>query len=72
MTACPRAPKTVTPPRRAGLDDGRAPGFPAAHARPLRRLELLAMEWSELKDGRIQRRWGARDSAAQARQLGWS
>jgi len=37
-----------------------------------RSYELLAMEWFELKDGRIQRRWGARDSAAQARQLGWS
>jgi steroid delta-isomerase-like uncharacterized protein len=37
-----------------------------------RTYELLAMEWFELKDGRIQRRWGARDSAAQARQLGWS
>jgi predicted ester cyclase len=37
-----------------------------------RTYELLAMDWFELKDGRIQRRWGARDSAAQARQLGWS
>ena len=32
--------------------------------------ELVAMEWFELRDGRIARRWGARDSASQARQLG--
>ena len=32
--------------------------------------ELVAMEWFELRDGRIQRRWGARDSASQARQTG--
>lgn len=33
--------------------------------------ELVAMEWFELKDGRIHRRWGARDSAAMARQAGF-
>lgn len=32
--------------------------------------ELVAMEWFEVTDGKITRRWGARDSAAQARQLG--
>lgn len=32
--------------------------------------ELTAMEWFVIRDGRIQTRWGARDSAAQARQLG--
>jgi steroid delta-isomerase-like uncharacterized protein len=31
---------------------------------------LVAMEMFELRDGRIARRWGARDSASQARQLG--
>jgi steroid delta-isomerase-like uncharacterized protein len=31
---------------------------------------LIAMEWFEIGDGRIKRRWGARDSASQARQLG--
>jgi steroid delta-isomerase-like uncharacterized protein len=36
-----------------------------------RTYELDAMEWFTLADGRITRRWGARDSAAQARQLGW-
>jgi hypothetical protein len=28
------------------------------------------MEWFVLREGRIHRRWGARDAAAQARQLG--
>ncbi|WP_111431284.1 nuclear transport factor 2 family protein [Rhodobacteraceae bacterium DSL-40] len=32
---------------------------------------LVAMEWFELRGGRIARRWGARDAAAQARQLGF-
>jgi steroid delta-isomerase-like uncharacterized protein len=32
--------------------------------------ELVAMEWFEVRAGKIQRRWGARDSAAQARQIG--
>jgi len=35
-----------------------------------RSYELVAIEWFELKDGKIRRRWGARDSASQARQLG--
>ena len=33
--------------------------------------ELVAMEWFVIKDGKIQRRWGARDAASQAKQLGW-
>jgi steroid delta-isomerase-like uncharacterized protein len=32
--------------------------------------ELVAMEWFVIRDGKIQRRWGARDAASQARQLG--
>lgn len=32
--------------------------------------EVAAMEWFELRDGLIYRRWGARDSAAQYRQMG--
>jgi predicted ester cyclase len=32
--------------------------------------ELVAMEWFEIENGRIKRRWGARDGASQARQLG--
>ncbi len=37
-----------------------------------RSYELVAMEWYEMKGGLIHRRWGARDAASQARQLGWS
>lgn len=36
-----------------------------------RAYELVAMEWFEMKDGRIAGRWGARDAASQARQLGF-
>ncbi|WP_207538605.1 ester cyclase [Sabulicella rubraurantiaca] len=37
-----------------------------------RSYELVAMEWFEFNaEGRITRRWGARDGAAQARQLGF-
>ena len=32
--------------------------------------ELVAMEWFQIRDGLIQQRWGARDHAAQARQIG--
>lgn len=32
--------------------------------------ETVAIEWFELKEGKIHRRWGARDSATQARQMG--
>ena len=32
--------------------------------------EIVAMEWFLLQNGRIHRRWGARDSAAQSRQMG--
>lgn len=32
--------------------------------------EVVAMEWFVLKGGLIHRRWGARDSAAQLRQMG--
>ncbi len=32
--------------------------------------ELGAMEWFTLREGKIQRRWGARDALAQMRQLG--
>ena len=31
---------------------------------------VVAMEWFTIENGRIQRRWGARDAASQARQLG--
>ena len=32
--------------------------------------EVVAMEWFIIKEGKIHRRWGARDNAAQMRQLG--
>ena len=32
--------------------------------------ELVEMEWFTLRDGKIERRWGARDAASQARQIG--
>ncbi len=32
--------------------------------------ELIAMEWFEIEGKKIKRRWGARDAASQARQLG--
>lgn len=32
--------------------------------------ELIAMELFVIKDGKIQQRWGARDAASQARQIG--
>jgi steroid delta-isomerase-like uncharacterized protein len=35
-----------------------------------RSFEVVAMEWFVFKDGRIHRRWGARDNAAQFRQMG--
>ncbi len=37
-----------------------------------RSYELTAMEWFVLRDGLIHRRWGARDSASLAKQLGWA
>ncbi|HEX8913536.1 MAG TPA: nuclear transport factor 2 family protein, partial [Humisphaera sp.] len=33
--------------------------------------EVTAMEWFEVRDGLIRKRWGARDSAAMGRQMGW-
>lgn len=32
--------------------------------------EIVAMEWFVMKDGKIDRRWGARDSAAMFKQMG--
>ena len=37
-----------------------------------RTYEIPAMEWFEVKGGLIRRRWGARDSASQMRQLGFT
>lgn len=40
------------------------------HAPTGKTYEMVAMEWFILQDGKIHRRWGARDSASQARQIG--
>ena len=37
-----------------------------------KKYEITAMEWFEIKGDRIHRRWGARDSASQYRQLGFT
>ena len=46
----------------------RAPAF--GHQPTGKSYELVAMEWFEIEGGKVKRRWGARDAAAQARQLG--
>lgn len=46
----------------------KAPAF--GHQPTGKSYELVAMEWFEIEDGKIKRRWGARDSASQLRQLG--
>jgi steroid delta-isomerase-like uncharacterized protein len=46
----------------------KAPAF--GHQPTGRSYELVALELFEIQDGKIKRRWGARDSASQARQLG--
>jgi steroid delta-isomerase-like uncharacterized protein len=35
-----------------------------------RSFQLVTMEWFHLRDGKIAQRWGARDFASQARQIG--
>ena len=46
----------------------KAPAF--GHAPTGKSYRLVAMEWFEVDGSRIRRRWGARDSASQYRQLG--
>jgi steroid delta-isomerase-like uncharacterized protein len=46
----------------------KAPAF--GHQPTGKSYELVAMEFFEIRDGKIKRRWGARDSASQLRQLG--
>lgn len=45
-----------------------APAF--GHQPTGKSYERVGMEWFEIEGGKIKRRWGARDSTAQARQLG--
>lgn len=40
------------------------------HAATRKSYTLVAMEWFEIEQGKIKKRWGARDSASQYRQLG--
>jgi predicted ester cyclase len=49
---------------------GRFVGAFRGHAPTGRPFELVAMEWFVMKGGKIYRRWGVRDSAAQSRQMG--
>ena len=46
----------------------RAPAF--GHQPTDKSYELVAMEWFQIESGKIKRRWGARDAASLARQLG--
>lgn len=46
----------------------KAPAF--GHMPTGKSYELVAMEFFEIRDGKIKQRWGARDSASQLRQLG--
>ncbi len=49
---------------------GRFVGPFRGHAPTGRSFELVAMEWFVMKEGKIYRRWGVRDSASQSRQMG--
>jgi steroid delta-isomerase-like uncharacterized protein len=40
------------------------------HAPTGKSYEMVAMEWFVIRDGKVQQRWGARDQATQARQIG--
>lgn len=40
------------------------------HAPTGKSYELVAMEWFVIVDGKIRKRWGVRDAAVQARQIG--
>ncbi len=46
----------------------KAPAF--GHPPTGKSYSLVAMEWFVIEDGKIVRRWGARDGASQLRQLG--
>ena len=46
----------------------RAPAF--GHQPTGKSYSLVAMEWFQIDNGKISKRWGARDAASQAKQLG--
>jgi predicted ester cyclase len=54
------------------LERGTSVGEFRGQAATGKSFEVVAMEWFILKDGLIYRRWGARDNAAQFRQMGLS
>jgi len=54
------------------IERGQSTGEFMGKAPTGRSYEIIAMEWFEIKDGLIHRRWGARDSAAISRQLGFA
>ncbi|HKC65907.1 MAG TPA: ester cyclase [Pyrinomonadaceae bacterium] len=54
--------------REQGRSVGEWQGQPATG----KAYEVVAMEWFIIKNGKIHRRWGARDSATQSRQMGLS
>jgi steroid delta-isomerase-like uncharacterized protein len=54
------------------IDSGKSVQPFRGHAATGKSYEVVAMEWFIIKDGRIHRRWGARDSAAQFRQMEFS
>ncbi|SMC19122.1 conserved hypothetical protein, steroid delta-isomerase-related [Andreprevotia lacus DSM 23236] len=53
-------------------ESGRAVGQFFHHPATGKTYEAVAMEWFELRNGLITRRWGARDSAGIYRQLGYT
>jgi steroid delta-isomerase-like uncharacterized protein len=52
------------------IERGTCNGLFRGHAPTGKSYELLALEWFEVREGKIQRRWGARDASSQARQIG--
>lgn len=52
------------------IERGRFLGPFLGHAPTGKSYEMVAMEWFVVRDGKIQQRWGARDSATQLRQIG--
>ncbi|OLE52087.1 MAG: ester cyclase [Acidobacteria bacterium 13_1_20CM_3_53_8] len=52
------------------LERGTSVGLFRGHQPTGRIFEVVAMEWFIIKDGKIHRRWGARDNASQFRQMG--
>jgi steroid delta-isomerase-like uncharacterized protein len=52
------------------LERGTSVGAFRGQAATGKSFEVVAMEWFIIREGKIHRRWGARDSASQFRQMG--